>query len=538
MASGYFPPINFKTLQQAIETRSSDKKLVNAIGVVSSVQYTPPGANRGTDACLGVELRDPSIGVTDGSNYFRIKFFIKPNQSRPPIDDIGDVIIIRQFKYVGSNFVSNYSTRVFVFKVNQLSTALLTDGTNRIPIDLKYISDLPNLLEPTDEEKRYVMFLWRWTSSLGGQITARSANIPTDISSVIAANAQNPQRRKQALLSEVRADKFCNLTVEVVKIWKHYEITTIYVTDYTSNNMFHQYNRDEDEDDGLNFNSNDPAYEIDQNTGKRVWKGPSGKMTLQISLWSPHAEFVNENVTEGAKIDLQNVQIAHHRNVQGVIEGKLRGDRSYPNKVYVSLANQNSQVYKDLIERKDAHWKKNLQPEKPVLTKGQKKREKGKKKKQEQKALEDQQNNGDPFTAAKTSILNGYVTAGYEDKGFQSLFSIMHSSHLHGKLPSDQGLITYPFMNVAFKTKVRAVDFFPPRIEDFTQCIDNPDYNDQVDQNDDEMDLDSSPSRRWEWAFWLLLEDINPSSRGYREKVRVLVSDLDADYLLRLDACE
>jgi protection-of-telomeres protein 1 len=113
----------------------------------------------------------------------------------------------------------------------------------------------------------------------------------------------------------------------------------------------------------------------------------------------------------------------------------------------------------------------------------------------------------------------------------------MHSAHLHGKLPDDTH-ITYPFMNVCFKTQARVIDFFPPKIEDFAHSLDDAQYNDEMDDDNDEMDLDGSQSRRWEWAFWLLLEDFKPNSTGERERVKLLVAGQDAEYLLRLDACE
>jgi hypothetical protein len=45
-------------------------------------------------------------------------------------------------------------------------------------------------------------------------------------------------------------------------------------------------------------------------------------------------------------------------------------------------------------------------------------------------------------------------------------------------------------------------------------------------------------SPRWEWAFWLLLEDVKKNSRGEHERMKVLVAGRDAEYLLKLDACK
>jgi hypothetical protein len=52
------------------------------------------------------------------------------------------------------------------------------------------------------------------------------------------------------------------------------------------------------------------------------------------------------------------------------------------------------------------------------------------------------------------------------------------------------------------------------------------------------MDMDMTPSPRWEWAFWLLLEDAKKNSRGEYEQMKILIHGLDAEYLLKLTACK
>jgi hypothetical protein len=54
------------------------------------------------------------------------------------------------------------------------------------------------------------------------------------------------------------------------------------------------------------------------------------------------------------------------------------------------------------------------------------------------------------------------------------------------------------------------------------------------------MDMDDSsllPSR-WEWAFYLLVEDAKPVLGSNHVRMPLLVAGKDAEYLLKIDATE
>ena len=92
------------------------------------------------------------------------------------------------------------------------------------------------------------------------------------------------------------------------------------------------------------------------------------------------------------------------------------------------------------------------------------------------------------------------------------------------------------------RTRVRVVDYFPSDLENFTHCLDHSSYNDHSSQLDDPspMDVDDSsllPSR-WEWAFYLLVEDARPNPGEAAITMPLLVAGKDADYLLKIDATE
>jgi protection-of-telomeres protein 1 len=96
-------------------------------------------------------------------------------------------------------------------------------------------------------------------------------------------------------------------------------------------------------------------------------------------------------------------------------------------------------------------------------------------------------------------------------------------------------------MNITFRAQVRVVDFYPPRLADFAQSLDDPRYNNApdltLDDDDDSMNL--TPQSRWEWAFWITVEDaLKSGEQTAPDRLRVLVHGKDAQYLLKLDACD
>jgi hypothetical protein len=89
------------------------------------------------------------------------------------------------------------------------------------------------------------------------------------------------------------------------------------------------------------------------------------------------------------------------------------------------------------------------------------------------------------------------------------------------------------------RAHVRVVGFKPDKLEDFAHNLDSEDYGDLSEpDNDDSMDLDASPENRWEWAFWLLLEDARKVPGEEPTQMPVLVHGKNADYLLKLDAAK
>jgi protection-of-telomeres protein 1 len=79
------------------------------------------------------------------------------------------------------------------------------------------------------------------------------------------------------------------------------------------------------------------------------------------------------------------------------------------------------------------------------------------------------------------------------------------------------------------------VDFFPPELELFAQCTSDPAWEKRAKK---QVSATGQPKTRWEWAFVLLLEDAKIPPNTVSEKLRVVVNNESAQYLLSMDAQE
>lgn len=90
-----------------------------------------------------------------------------------------------------------------------------------------------------------------------------------------------------------------------------------------------------------------------------------------------------------------------------------------------------------------------------------------------------------------------------------------------------------PFQNVNYRSQVRVIDFFPPKVEDFTfQTTHTPLF--------DTGHSPRGPKYGWEWCFCLLVEGIGPKppNQEAREPVKLYVCGEDGDFLLNELASE
>jgi protection of telomeres protein 1 len=480
---------------------------------------------------------------TSCSNHVgvRVKFFVRNPQEFPTPSE-GDAVAISRIKKTSFRgeivLLKSHETRLVVFNVAQLPDEVIEDtGQNYVP--------LPSIRRYPKTDKRKInqseeicaVTLWRWAvqsdlpvaHKIRDRSESKAPNHPVQVMTV------TPRNERRAILSQVQHQNFYDLVGEVVKTYMS-DIgqgrVTLYLTDYTMNHLFYSYTGEPD----------DVICEHPYNESiSRQWKGPEGKYTLQITLWSPHAEFAHDNVNVGSFVELKNVKIVYKDQAK-VLEGTLHEDQSRPNQVNVRVLEETHLLCKEIISRKETF---NASRTNTELGKSKKKRQKRKRQQREKefrekllvKDIETPQ--GDPFLNAHRLKQNVYIAAAFSNKTPQPLHSIMHSPLLHGKT-SDGDHITYPFMLLKFRANVRVVDFYPPKLEDFSHSLDDPEFNDcsaPEDSTMDEYEYSTSPPR-WEWSFFLLVEDGNFQNEQQRVRMNLLVAGPDAEYLLKLTASE
>ena len=91
-----------------------------------------------------------------------------------------------------------------------------------------------------------------------------------------------------------------------------------------------------------------------------------------------------------------------------------------------------------------------------------------------------------------------------------------------------------PFMNHQRRVKVRVVDFWPPLLEDFARSAAPATATGEA--SEDETDLDNHADAKWEWDFFLLLEDAKPSQPSLPPTQQwAHVQHSEAQFLLSID---
>lgn len=194
------------------------------------------------------------------------------------------------------------------------------------------------------------------TSSTRRKGQAESSSTPSES----RQQAKALPKDKFSLIKDLSAHTFADLAVHVIKMYYQDDRVHLYVTDYTVNKLLFDYGDKPDEeneaeaDDTFGFLTR-PTRE------KRVWQGPRGRMTLQVTLWDPHSYYARENVTEDANILLRNVHVKADRT-NGLLEGVMHTDKKYPEKVDVRIIEgdrQNDPRIVEFMTRKHEYWRQN-----------------------------------------------------------------------------------------------------------------------------------------------------------------------------------
>ncbi|KMQ41843.1 hypothetical protein A7C99_4260 [Trichophyton rubrum] len=490
-----------------------------------------------------VKDRDVASGPWGG---LKVKYF-HDNRDHLPDPDVGDVILLRNIK---PSIVRGI--RMYVSSDADSAAWVLWKGDNSN-------KRKPGCFNPTREEREYASRLLK--NDISAQNISQSLHDGDGKQHTPNPTPSQKEKgalpsRKFCLLKDAKFSKFVDITGEVVKTFREADDRFIlYVTDYTSNEYLFNYiqpSNDMDDDDY--------PYQYIKKDKDRQWPGPYGRMTIHITLFTPHAEYAREHVKEKDYVTLYNVRIKADK-ISGRMEGALHTDQKYPHKIQVHIISdtETDLYFMQLVKRKVQYWKKmrvelpndfseNNQSRKlpgsdPVRDRKRKrqqeKREKLKEEKRKKKKDPDQPD-FPRLVQTKRDELNPHIRASNPAIPCRLIRDILDAD-THAFKGCDGVEFQLPFQNFRYRSSVRVVDFFPHNLEDFSVLY-NRDCALLSDDTDDVSDnSDPDASRWWEWRFCLLVEDGGPNipplpSGQTRERMPLFVWGSDAEFLLQMDA--
>jgi protection-of-telomeres protein 1 len=288
------------------------------------------------------------------------------------VQNVGDVVIVRAVMnkpFAGSYiFLSNYNTKTIVYPVAKIpdpaygAIAFADDSLMELRYPLGY-----NFATP--EERIYVMHLRKWA--------IENLNLPAAATDNVAVATKFPVTArpgtKFSLLKDVSDRKYYDVVGEVRKIYTQASFGDVYITDYTTNSLFFDYQQNQVSKD--NGQDGDEFGYTGQNIPKAPWLGPYGKMTIQVHLYPPH----NAAVVEVGDIVFIKNALVRFRN-EKYLEATLHEDRSNPDRIDVrKIHDPHDERVLALMERREEYHAKEgnratAGVNKPGVSKAEKKR--------------------------------------------------------------------------------------------------------------------------------------------------------------------
>lgn len=420
--------------------------------------------------------------------------------------------------------------------------------------------------QPAAELEAYVLWMFQKIDR---------ADFRADFRAGLPNNAQFSQLKRQSLnvkdkfslLHDVRHNKFADLIVRVVKT-PYYDgvMISLWVSDYTENScFFHKTSDNAEWADGEPVRDGDPYGDTNgwkkqaasMDSGAPNWDGPMGKMSMQITCWDPHADFVQEHVKMGDWIRLRNVQIKFGRASSSDcnLEGALREDRDRPAQVNVELldvrGNREKTRLVEALRRKRDYEEKQKQSHETDKEKKRKAEEPAKdnakiKRQRTRKAIEKEQ-----VTKEAALGLNELIVSENPDKAIDPLSTVLKPVLYPTTIANQEVHLKLPFTCANYRTNVRVVDFHPVSLKDFAVGRTSSEYD--ILSNNEDSDSESASSgssahsylsrtnrrRIWEWRFALKLEEVSVSPKAKTPaQTWVVVDNPQAQLLLGLDATD
>jgi len=160
--------------------------------------------------------------------------------------------------------------------------------------------------------------------------------------------------RKFSLIKDMAPNKFCDMVVEVIKIFSAQGggFVELYLSDYTENRMLYDYPTPEEVASEGGADGDPHSY---LRTNKKDWPGPWGQRVLKMEVQYPHAGFVHKSVKEGDYVHIRNARAKLGQSNK--LEGNLWADSRWPDRIDISLCKPSKSVECEaLVERRRQYW--------------------------------------------------------------------------------------------------------------------------------------------------------------------------------------
>ncbi|KFY16358.1 hypothetical protein V492_01400 [Pseudogymnoascus sp. VKM F-4246] len=542
---------------------AKQKPFVSVVGLIRD--YQPPRVTGGADWKMTLTIVDQSIEESYEWDVMKVNVFL-PRPDMPVISAVAQPVLIRncrvQIHSGAISLITNYRTEIHVFP-------------EHIPTGMALPQPTSKRGSVKTEEIRYVAWL---QSHIKRDAFPNSREFQEKVTQ--ATNL----KVKSCELKDARAGMFCDLVGEVIHMFDVSDRTTVYLTDYTSNNNFYNHvipgvNPILEGRDGDDFGYSNPKLIHKSKTNE--WKGPYGKMSVQLTAFDEHSERFREHVKVGNWVKLSNVHFEYPKT-GGCLEAKLRTDRNaHRGKIQVEVLAppENKEdmdfMWKNALRRKrdyqetvrkqkrefeqeieEATGKRKRDDSEPVKMNGkQRRKEKRKKAIQEKLKQEARVQAGQDKPIVDTSaeskiVLNTAVRCHKQSTPVIPLPLILKNRRT--VFSTENGNQIYePFVNANYRANLRVTDFFPHKLENFSvgrkpnefDCLS--DYNPTSDEEDDtdtvgkdisDFVLRGDDSLQWSWRFALQVEDASPCESSAKERIWVLVDNGSGQFLLSEDA--
>ncbi|GAW16972.1 hypothetical protein ANO14919_064210 [Xylariales sp. No.14919] len=512
-------------------------RLVNVMGLVKDYQVPIP--TNGSHYKCTITIYDKTIEY----DLVGLAVSIFRQLDEMPRPTAGDVIVIHSAK------VQSYRERISL--ITNKSTSLHIYSATGIPRPPESAKDALQSSFGTrklgEKEHEYVPCLYHFINK---------DDIPDATTFQKHVDQSGHTKDKFCKLDNIADSKFCDVIVNVVRApYDEMDKTTLWVSDYTKNDSFHNFSWDGAKQSG--------GHNEDSYGASSKWAGPFGKLSMQVTCFEPHASQVKSEVQLGQWIRIRNLRIKFGNNALN-LEGVLHEDKEFSRRQVDILEwdgdNCDARL-KEAIRRKleyEKLKKKQLKSFAENESKGNhggkrkaggnedqklnSKKRRNHKREADRKKVEEQDRQ-----AEERLGLNELIRCESKEQPVTPVPSIVEPILYETTVEGQEVTVTLPFVCVKYRSNVRVVGFHPHKLESFAtwrKSTESDVLSDCSSDSDSGSDSDHdsvirySGKKIWEWQFALQLEDADPKLKGEKVRFWVVVDNIEAQQLIGLDACD